>query len=382
MKVLLFADNYGAPLALRYLPTDCLVGIVGASVRPQYHGLLADLASAAGVPFVVQPRRTDAAYQRFLATTRALKPELLLVNSYSMRLGEDVLALASLGGVNVHSALLPRYRGANPIQWALIHNETETGVTMHCLTRDFDAGDVIAQRRVPIQLTDTWIEVQARIAGAAEDLLHAVLPGILEGRLEGTPQDERVAQHYPRRTAEDGRIDWRQSVLRTYNLVRALVRPHPGAFYEVGGIRHVLDTYTSLAEITAIKARLGVLPLLGDKVLMTPVTEEPYPLDSVWFAVSDVSSAQPIGAVGLDDIEYHTRTAQFRFQGTTIATNALRNVARWVTAYAFDELELSRLNVDANAGHLLDQEDLTRTINRSTHAERRPSSGAPRASGC
>ena len=238
---------------------------------------------------------------------------------------------------------------------------------MHRLTAQFDAGDILGERRVSIYLADTWLDVQLRIEGATDDLLREVLPRVLEGRLEGTPQDEREARYYRRRSPDDGRIDWDQSVLRIHNLVRALVKPHPGAFYERGNVRHVVDSYKSLAEITALKAELGALSLTYEDVLMTPASDPLRPLDSVWFTVSLKTCAQCIGAVGVCDIDYRTKGAHLLFEGEPLVIDVAQSAATWVAMYAANELELACLDVESNAVRIANEKILSEAMNSNKH---------------
>jgi methionyl-tRNA formyltransferase len=253
VSVVLFGDPVGLPRMLRLLPAGSVRAAVRAGIRPAQREGLEALCAGAGVPLLVQPRRDDAGYRGFVRRLAELAPDLILVDSYSMLLAPEVLAVARRGALNVHGALLPQYRGANPTQWALLNDERETGVTIHVMSEAFDAGDVVAERRVPIRFADTWRDIHARIAEATEALLAEQLPGILAGTYERRPQDEALARHYRRRTPEDGRIDWHASVLAIYNLVRALVAPNPGASYRDGEETVVLDRYLTVSEVAALK---------------------------------------------------------------------------------------------------------------------------------
>lgn len=254
MRVVAFGDNFGMPLLQRLLPSDVLVGVVGAEIRPQYFDLLKQIAAARSVPFLIQPRKSSPDYPKFIELVRELTPDLLFVCSYSMLLRPEILSISRLGAVNVHGALLPQYRGANPTQWALLNNESETCVTMHYMDASFDTGDIIAQRRVPIYFEDTWVTIQARIADATETMLAEELPRLLAGSAARQPQDASQARHYRRRQPEDGLIEWENSVLSIYNLIRALVKPHPGAFYWGPAAQQVVqDGYLSISRVTSLK---------------------------------------------------------------------------------------------------------------------------------
>ena len=198
-RVLAFADDYGLPQLLRHLPPGQLVAVVAAGIRPHQHGALRSLAAQAQVPLLLQPRQDEPEYARFLERVRELAPDFIVVNSYSMRIGPELLGIAGGRGINVHGALLPQYRGANPIQWALINDERETGVTLHRLTEAIDAGDILSQRRVEIGFGDTWRDVQARIAEATERLLAEDLADALEDRCMARPPDPALAGYCRRR---------------------------------------------------------------------------------------------------------------------------------------------------------------------------------------
>jgi len=253
IRALLFGDPDGLPVLLRALPRACACGLVGAGIRPRQHAVLRQLADEHKLPLLIQPKASSPEYNDFSERVRSLVPDLILTHSYSMRLAPDILAIPKYGAVNVHGGLLPQYRGCNPIQWALLNRELETGVTMHHMTSEVDAGDIIAQRRVPILFTDTWRDVLARVTEATDTLLSEELGQLLSGVSARQPQDETRARRYPRRDPEDGRIDWRWSVLHIYNLIRALVRPHPGAFSGDGPDRIVLDEYLTIPQVAAMK---------------------------------------------------------------------------------------------------------------------------------
>jgi methionyl-tRNA formyltransferase len=228
-RLVLFGDPVGLPQSLRARHDAEVVAVVGAAIRPAQHDAVAALADGIGVPFLVQPRRSDAAYPAFVERVSRLAPDLILVNSYSMILAPDLLAVPRHGAVNVHGALLPAYRGANPTEWALINGEQRTGVTIHALDAGIDTGPIIAQRAVPIRFEDTWLDVQRRVHGATDTLLAATLPAILSGDATACPQDAASGRHWRRRDAKDGCFSWSLPAIDIYNLVRALVAPHPGA---------------------------------------------------------------------------------------------------------------------------------------------------------
>jgi methionyl-tRNA formyltransferase len=246
--VLLFGDTVGLPRLLRVLDPEVVQAVVRAEIRPKQERELTELGHSHGLPVLVQPRQGSDAYPVFVERVRAIAPRMIVVDSYSMLLPPDVLAIPPLGAVNVHYAPLPRYRGPNPTQWAIINGERETAVTIHLMTDEVDAGDILAQRLVPIAFEDTWVDVHARLDAAAEDLLGDQLPRILTGRVRRRPQDEELATRSKRRSREDGLIDWDSTVVRIHDLVRALVPPLPGAYYLSSGQEVVIDRYLTVGS--------------------------------------------------------------------------------------------------------------------------------------
>lgn len=152
---------------------------------------------------------------------------------YRHLLGEPVLAAFLRGAYNLHGSLLPHYRGRAPANWVLVNGESETGVTLHRMVARADAGDIAAQRRVPIERRDTGLSLHAKLRDAAALLLQEALPALAAGTLRETPQDLDQGSYYGRRSAADGRLDWALPAERLYNLVRAVTQPYPGAFCPV-----------------------------------------------------------------------------------------------------------------------------------------------------
>lgn len=252
-RILIFGDTHGIPLLLRALPQNTICGIVAAAIRPQYHNELERLAKEIGVPFRVQPFWKSPTYLDFLEWVRFLSPDLIWINSYSMILHEELLKIPQSGVLNIHGALLPQYRGCNPMQWAILNRETETGVTLHEVNAGIDQGSIIAQKKVPLAFEDTWIDIQNRIAAETEVLLEETVPSVLSGNWRSETQEERIAWYGRRRSVEDGEFSWSDAVLDIYNMIRALVAPHPGAFYKNSGNRVILDYYLPLDEIIRLK---------------------------------------------------------------------------------------------------------------------------------
>jgi methionyl-tRNA formyltransferase len=188
---------------------------------------LADLAERAGVPVVLLPahRRVDPA-----APLQAIAPDLVLSAGFRSPIAGSCLIQPRLGAFNVHPSLLPRYRGRSPVNWAVLHGEAETGLTLHHMVEAVDAGDVVMARRVAIGPSETAFEVLARLERELRPLLSEALPLILAGAAPRQPQDPSAATYFGGRRPEDGLIDWSWPARRIHDLVRAVSRPFPGAF--------------------------------------------------------------------------------------------------------------------------------------------------------
>jgi methionyl-tRNA formyltransferase len=169
------------------------------------------------------------------ALMRELKPDFLLSFYYRSMISTRALAHATRGALNLHGSLLPRLRGRAPLNWALVEGETRTGVTLHHMVREPDAGDIVAQRGWDIGPEDTAKTLFDRAVAEAKILLADVWPRLVEGRAPRVPQDPAQATYRGRRRPEDGRIDWSAPTRRIDGLVRAVTDPFPGAFTFVGG---------------------------------------------------------------------------------------------------------------------------------------------------
>ena len=188
---------------------------------------VAERAAEHGLP-VFAP--DDINHPLWIAKIRELQPDVLFSFYYRNLVSEELLAIPSAGCFNLHGSLLPKYRGRAPANWAILNGESETGLTLHHMTKRPDAGDIVWQRRVPIAAEDDARTLNLKLAAEAKPLLDECLPRILNGTAPRIRQDESAASYYGRRRPQDGAIDWQQSSRRIANLVRAVTRPYPGAF--------------------------------------------------------------------------------------------------------------------------------------------------------
>ena len=194
----------------------------------------------------------DPATPALLEQVKAARPDMLFSFYYRHMLPVALLETAPLGAFNMHGSLLPKYRGRVPVNWAVLHGETETGATLHEMVAKPDAGAIVAQTAVPILPDDTAPEVFAKVVVAAEQTLWRVLPAMLAGQTPHLPNDLARGSYFGGRNADDGRIDWSQPAQVVYNLVRAVAPPYPGAWTVLGGQRFVIAKARLLADAIAI----------------------------------------------------------------------------------------------------------------------------------
>ncbi len=195
---------------------------------------VAELARQHGIPVRFDEPKPDSDAARLVAS---IAPDLIFSFYYRRMIPMAVLAAARQGAFNMHGSLLPRYRGKAPVNWAVLHGERETGVTLHHMVARADAGDIVDQEAVPIGPEDTAYDVMARMVPAARRLLDRQLAALKAGTALRRPQDEAQATYFGGRGPEDGRIDWRQPARRIADLVRAVAKPYPGAFTGFGARR-------------------------------------------------------------------------------------------------------------------------------------------------
>lgn len=176
---------------------------------------------------VVQPLSVNT--PEGVAGLRAMQPELLVVAAYGQILSKEVLAVAPLGGVNVHASLLPRYRGAAPVAWAIYHGEKQTGVTIIKMSVHLDAGDMLAQEVVDIGPEETAGELESRLAVRGAELVLRVIDQIAAGTVQGVKQDKALATKAPKLTKLHGLIDWERTAEQVGNHIRAM-QPWPTAY--------------------------------------------------------------------------------------------------------------------------------------------------------
>jgi methionyl-tRNA formyltransferase len=263
---------------------------------------LVEIARERGIR-VLQPE--TARDPAFVAELRALAPDVLLVASYGEILKRELLDLAPHGALNVHASLLPRHRGASPIQAALLAGDVETGVTMQRMVPKLDEGDVLLAERTPIGERETsreLLERLARLGGAAA--VHA-LDLLASGDARFTPQDASLATYAKKIKKEDGRIDWSQPAVSIERFVRAFT-PWPGAraIDPCGGELVLLDARVADAAPLELRVTLGLeKPSAGGTSRAPPGTlavDAGIPLVVTGQGLLELRSVKPAGKNRMD----------------------------------------------------------------------------------
>jgi methionyl-tRNA formyltransferase len=186
---------------------------------------------------------------------RALRPDFFFSFYYRHMLSPALLALPVRGALNMHGSLLPKYRGRVPINWAVLHGESETGATLHEMVAKPDAGRIVDHVAVPILPNDTAHEVFGKVTVAAEIVMSRALPSIINGTVRPITPDLQAGSYFSGRKPEDGRIDWTNDAWAVHNLIRAVAPPYPGAFCDVRGRRlTVLQTWWQGKRLAKVDA--------------------------------------------------------------------------------------------------------------------------------
>ena len=280
MKILFMGTSEFAVPSLEKLIAEGfeLIGVVTQPDRPSGRGKrltpspIKVVATAHNLP-IYQPERVR--HRDSVRVLRELQPDVIVVVAFGQILPKSVLELPPYGCFNVHPSCLPKYRGAAPIQWALINGETETGVTVMLLDEGEDTGDIILQSGLPIDTLDDAVTLSVRLANLAPSLLIQALGHISDGPPPHQPQDHSQATHAPRLTKEVGQIDWSQPADRIRNLVRG-VSIWPGAYTwvkadkssTVEDLRLKITACTVIDCLNPAKLPSGTIEITSDKELI------------------------------------------------------------------------------------------------------------------
>lgn len=256
MRIILFTDSCGitqfenSPLFQKNL----IIGVVGAFNRAAGHPAIDQSCKSHNIPFLVQPSFQSAEYITFEKTFQALTPTHIISNSYSLIIRNSLLDYVDRRAINIHWSLLPKNRGPNPIQWALIKNEIETGVSVHQITSGIDEGPIILQKKISIHDDDTWVTLMDRLKNVSQSLIsYFEIEEALIRVKDGFPQDNSIATVNSRLNIISPRIKFEEMNDReVFNLIRAQIAPLAGAYAIIQGkpvhFKHFL-TFDQVTEL-------------------------------------------------------------------------------------------------------------------------------------
>ncbi|MBQ2606823.1 MAG: methionyl-tRNA formyltransferase [Oscillospiraceae bacterium] len=233
MRIVFMGTPEFAVASLKRLVEDGheICGVFTQPDKPKNRGMklvfppVKEFALSQGLP-VFQPESMKK--ESAVELLRSLKPELSVVAAYGQILPEEALQVPTLGSINVHASLLPRYRGAAPINWAILNGETETGVTIMHMAKKLDAGDIVTVRRTPIDPNEDAEMLFARLAELGAQLLSETIPLIESGAATRTPQDEAQSTYAPMLSRALSPIDWKRPSRVILDQIRGLI-PWPVA---------------------------------------------------------------------------------------------------------------------------------------------------------
>ena len=186
---------------------------------------------------------TPASKTELLATGSrllALKPDLFVVASYGMIIPQEILELPEKGALNVHPSLLPKYRGASPIQAAILNGETETGVTIILMDEQMDHGPILAQEKIALDPAETTSTAMSKLAQFGSEILARAIPNYLNGKIAPQPQDHTQATYTKLVKKDDGKVNWQENNIQIERMARAY-NPWPGVWTTVGEMAEQLD---------------------------------------------------------------------------------------------------------------------------------------------
>lgn len=252
MRILFLGTPAFAVLSLEQLISSShhVLGVITQPDKPKGRGRkpalppVKQVAQTAGIP-VLQPVRIKDS----LETIRELEPECLVVVAYGQILPGQLLSLPKYGGINVHASLLPKYRGAAPINWAIINGDSHTGISIMQMDAGLDSGAVLAQAAIPIEPQDTAGSLHNKLAQLGAGLLVDTLSQLEQGRIIPQPQAEANVSYAPMLTKADGLIDWTLDAIVIERRIRGL-NPWPGAY-----------TYLEGKRVKLLGAKVADLPI-------------------------------------------------------------------------------------------------------------------------
>ena len=218
-----------------------------------WFGSVANLCAEKNIPYIA-PSANELVY--LIPQLQSLAPDYIFSFYYRHMIAAELLACAKIAALNMHGSLLPKYRGRAPVNWAILHGETQTGATLHVMQAKPDAVDIVGQSSVQIGPDENATEVFAKVSEAAVQVIYQVLPELMLGKVPKKPNELEKGSYFGGRKPTDGKIHWNQTANQIHNLVRAVAPPYPGAFTDWQG-QQMIVARTSLKGPFPVQLDLG-----------------------------------------------------------------------------------------------------------------------------
>ena len=197
-----------------------------------WFGSVAKLCQEKNIPYITP---SAAELVDLAPKLQSLAPDYIFSFYYRYMIPAQILACAKIAALNMHGSLLPQYRGRAPVNWAILHGETQTGATLHIMEVKPDAGDIVGQSAVSIGPDETATDVFSKVSQAAVAVIQEALPNLIKGNVPRKPNELQKGSYFGGRKPADGQIHWDQKAIQVHNLVRAVAPPYPGAFTDYQG---------------------------------------------------------------------------------------------------------------------------------------------------
>ena len=197
-----------------------------------WFGSVTKLCTEKNIPYIT-PNANELT--QLIPKLQTLAPDYIFSFYYRFMIPAQILACAKIAALNMHGSLLPKYRGRAPVNWAILHGETQTGATLHVMEVKPDAGDIVGQSAVSIGPNETATDVFSKVSQAAVTVINEALPSLIKGNVPRKPNELQKGSYFGGRKPSDGQIHWHQKAAQVHNLVRAVAPPYPGAFTDYQG---------------------------------------------------------------------------------------------------------------------------------------------------
>jgi methionyl-tRNA formyltransferase len=264
LRIVFFGTPDEAAAILKSLTEENreIIGVVTQPDRPRGRGLSVEsspvkkLALSLGLPVLQPEKLSDKTFEKIFLS---LKADIGVVVAYGKIIPKKILEIPKHGFINVHASLLPKYRGAAPIQWALLNGEDETGVTIFKLVEALDAGEVLSSQSIWIGDDDTAGALSKKLFDLGAKLLNDCLNDIERGKVKAVKQNEKLVSFAPKIGKESSVIDWKAPAKNVFNRIRAM-NPHPGAHtYYRGKILKILKSEIKIVDLETKHKDPGVI---------------------------------------------------------------------------------------------------------------------------